>query len=117
MDNNEVNKIIADYMGWELSEGRACVLLIIKDEIHNTSDLYTDSLDALVPVWETLQYDIQIETEFDDGFRGWGVCCLQRDYRVYSGTHRTIQEAAAHATARAIKELDRETKKETPDKA
>ena len=116
MTDEEVNKIIAEYMGFEYFKG----LILLKDEkgivqFEATAD-YAKSLDALVPVWEKMVKDI----------RFWGgitvySCIVQgakQSFDIESNNQdelhletssedkETIQQAAAHATAKAIKELN-----------
>ena len=105
MTNDEVNKIIAEYMDikWSFRDGKmydhsndSCGILI---------PMYTNSIDALVPVWDKLntfpmfdedeKYLIELLTE--DRFSEINYVWAKAD---------TIQEAAAHATAKAIKELE-----------
>jgi len=111
MKDEEVNKIIAEYMGWTFHQFSSGVLLAKDGEIHDSSDLYTESLDALVPVWErvkfvpSFQHSKDIEwneptTKIDGKFR-----CHVREIS-YSDSYwsdgETIHQAAAHATAKAI---------------
>ena len=114
MTNNEVNKVIAEYMGEEyckLPDNRSA----IKFKIGNSQSVlkenyYSNSLDALVPVWELLKavsyprfymnengFNCSMSVEIDRGYRDLKFC------EVYD--QDTIQEAAAHATAKAILEL------------
>jgi hypothetical protein len=112
MTNNEVNKVIAEYMGGELclsdDTGNAVIgyepyTYFEMDCYKNSHNLFTNSLDALVPVWEKM--DIPNILEMDIRNHTQPVFA----YRVYTDlayTHhheaKTIQEAAAHATAKAI---------------
>lgn len=101
MTDQEVNKIIAEFMGFELHED------YIFKEYENgivEDDLYTESLDALVPVWEKLQIDFNfmmqgsfVKNNFSIFKHGKAICAKQNK--------KTIQQAAAHATAKAIVEL------------
>jgi hypothetical protein len=108
MTNNEVNKVIAKYMGYTFRSTYSGELYI-EDESTARFKAYTNSLDALVPVWEKM--DIPNILEMDIRNHTQPVFA----YRVYADlayTHhheaKTIQEAAAHATAKAILELNRE---------
>ncbi len=103
MSDYEVNKIIAEYMGVEPLE-RTCFFSDkkIRDYFANIQgELYTSSLDALVPVWEKLPCSINVyhlngncsvTTPFDQ-------VILDRD-----GIN-TIQQTSAYATAKAILKL------------
>lgn len=90
MTQEEANKIIAEYMG------------VPEDSIGYSWSNYSKSLDALVPVWEKMralqvnvQWAIKSHTVFISSLHGnW-----QR------GDSLDIKQAAAIATARAIKEL------------
>ena len=114
MTNEEVNKIIADFMGWQFDYHKIGVMLVVDGETCDYSELYTESLDALVPVWERL--DDHKGTTFDGILLSYykdkdSACFIDLagydgiDSYHDSGTRATIQEAAAHATAKAIKEL------------
>ena len=101
MTNQEVNKIIAEFMGFETyGDG-----MYIADNADDKE--YTDSLDALVPVWEK-------RNEYS---KAWAK--QTRMLGIWSHWHRLIMkeillnpelsyiEAAAHATAKAILELNK----------
>ena len=104
MTNNEVNKIISEYVGY----GHEFV--VIEDKYLNRGEAsFTESLDALIPVWEKLNKHVIVELcrHKAEGYH----CCYFRDLDnpmvddIYEHTFdKTIQEAAAHATARAILE-------------
>jgi hypothetical protein len=98
MTPQEANKIIAEFMGNinpvpsnidELSEKQKKIY-----------QPYAYSLDALVPVWEKMK--LRQYFSYESGI-----------FRIYKSKHRnnwsgigkTIQEAAAIATAKAIEEL------------
>ena len=111
MNDNEVNKIIAEFMGGYTDKYDEEYVTVVKP--------YTISLDALVPVWEKL--DTFNKTTFEGILLGycWGDKDLHTssfvDYAFgemqhyhYYGSHNTIQQAAAHATAKAILELKEE---------
>lgn len=122
MKDKEINRVIAEYMGWVKQD------FPTENEITFTEDQYcdnsgemfgishfnyTESLDALVPVWEKLNlkkisprfafscsqkkpfyceimYSVDERDDWDGSFYSIG---------------KTIQQAAAHATAKAILEL------------
>lgn len=104
MNDNEVNKIIAEFMGvpWcPCNDG-------FKVEAHDLHPKYTESLDALVPVWDKLGG----KTGIDITIQNDGIDCLEKyqvkldsDFIVESSWYKTIQQAAAHATAKAILEI------------
>ena len=122
MTNNEVNKVIADYMGEEyckLPDNRSA----IKFKIGNSQSVlkenyYTNSLDALVPVWHKaklcLQYISKEGERLEDldnyyipingKYRAW--VTETGYYENYWSDKDTVQGAAAHATAKAILELE-----------
>ncbi len=83
MTDEEVNKIIAEFMGEKIWEG---ILL------------YTESLDMLIPVWEKLNCSPMFNI-----YKGRVQCSLGFiSERVIKNTYTL---AAAYATAKAIKEL------------
>lgn len=100
MNSQEANKIIAEFMEWELFKET------VSDGIFHRP-LFTLSLDALVPVWEKIGkypnmtkwsglYSCEFQISIGKGFKYKIVeCCNHKG---------TIQEAAAIATAKAIKE-------------
>ena len=54
MNNEEVNRVIAEFMG---TDGKGLIATrkgVGEYSISNPLDIYTRSLDALVPVWEKL---------------------------------------------------------------
>lgn len=99
LSDNEVNKIIAEYM-----DSYEYILQGIDPQgneygVHDYPE-YTKSLDALVPVWEKLQIDVEFDICKDD-YRA--TICHQDGY-IY---HRceNLKQAAAYATAKAIMAL------------
>jgi len=115
MTNNEVNKIISKYMGYTFRSTYSGELYI-EDESTARFKAYTDSLDSLVPVWERLKEDgVWINKMGNRNYNHFGFFSEKqgKDYtpfdsfNFYESLHTaTIQEAAAHATARAILELE-----------
>lgn len=114
MTNNEVNKIISEYTGaviehvdsWDKGEFSRIIT-----NGGSYQKLYTESLDALVPVWNRLKLqDCHII----------GIHLFPRSYKANANikdvidlyntnesvsivsNDESIQEAAAHATAKAI---------------
>ena len=110
MDDNEVNKIIAEFM--DLMDAEICHSHIINRITYETySVLYTKSLDALVPVWEKLEMVRQGCRVDDISLCYWIVIeskTLKGCVDVFKSEGLSIQQAAAHATAKAIKELSNE---------
>jgi len=111
MTNNEVNKIISKYMGEEyckLPDNRSA----IKFKTGNSQSVlkenyYTNSLDVLVPVIEKL--DMYHDNYFGKANCEEGAYCFELVHsggRHYRANGNTIQEAAAHATAKAILSLE-----------
>lgn len=114
MNNLEVNKIIAEYMGYEFSEYADGVI----NERYKTASgttlrsitTFTLSLDALVPVWELLNRDHYINYNINsDTMQSWQIKIddLNDDVIILyeSDLNQSIQEATAHATALCILEL------------
>lgn len=109
MSDEEVNRIIAEFMGVsEVLNGANCPTCgydgLWDSSNEKTKNFYTKSLDALVSVWEKLdllpsffkcdQYDDQ-----DYEVR------ISINNRYVWGNNINIQQAAAYATAKAILEL------------
>jgi hypothetical protein len=101
MTDQEVNKIIAEFMGREIVKRGYCWFLL--DCMCELTSVYTESLDALVPAWEKLKLR---QIKIGDSF-GIEQCTLFKGIEtgVWSDGE-TIQQAAAHATAKAIQEID-----------
>lgn len=105
MSDNEVNKIIAEFMGVPVSE-------ISQEYIDDVVIKYTKSLDALVPVWEKLQglcnfriyWDICRPLDDEDKHKFELITFTGS--RIYSANGKLLSQAAAHATAKAIMELN-----------
>jgi hypothetical protein len=98
MKNEEVNKVIAEYMGYTKLE------VVTKFAIGN----YCICLDLLVPVWERLSVEFSyIDGHFNihrDNHEN-SIICNEFVYK------KSIQEAAAHATSKAIMALGDENEK------
>lgn len=104
-NNEEVNKIIAEYMGLEIEFDEK-----INQYISPTLDRwwhplsYTSSLDSLIPVWEKLTTSTSIQM-----YMLSNIATFRTPFSyVDTSTHDlTITEAAAHATAKCIMELNK----------
>ena len=97
MSNEEVDKIIAEFMGRSIvKRGHYWFLLDCMGELCST---YIKSLDSLVSVWEKLSVEFSyVDGHFNihrDNHEN-DIICTVFHYQ------KTIQEAAAHATAKAI---------------
>jgi hypothetical protein len=117
MTDQEVNKIIAEFMGkWveqlhlPHKDGYFWVDVMSDNMEKVWEPPYTRSLDALIPVWGKLVdlpfFDMQIGIDtkkYGANFKAFTEL-LERT-QGHSGWHDTIQQAAAHATAKAINEL------------
>lgn len=102
MTDNEVNKIIAEFMGWEIiHDGNALSI------DGGWSHLPCHSLDTLVPVWEKLGLEIGLH----QSEKLWFAFCWKKDAtdetkKEFMGKWSDMpQQTAAHATAKAILEL------------
>jgi IMP dehydrogenase/GMP reductase len=103
--DNEVNKIIAEYIGDPIEVEIDGTTKIMDDMGYMEKDLYTKSLDALVPVWEKLKKDFTMDRD------EWGI-----HMAFYKGTDvivkeqnvGSIQQTMAHATAKAIINMEEE---------
>lgn len=111
-----VNKGIAEFMGAEFIIDNKTILngnavTYILNETGSRSKPYTESLDALVPVWEKLQNPVSI-IKIYTGVYNTDIG-LENEFKVEYANHtnkkenygKTIQQAAAYATYRAVKEL------------
>jgi|TARA_R110000851_G_scaffold298994_4_gene454795 hypothetical protein len=115
MTNNEINKIIAtyheniDFVDVEkfVVKGKT-IHCILENDTYFTIKNYCVSLDYLIPVWKKLRKD-------RGGFRESFRLTIFKDSCVADHTREvgienlcegeTIQQAAAHATCKAIQEL------------
>jgi len=116
MKNEEVNKVIAEYYYDEVYRITDDTMFVgIKGHDAQVTP-YTNSLDALVPVWERLrEYGIWINKMGNRNYNHFEFFS-EKDISEYSpfdpfdfyeSLHTdTIQEAAAHATAKAILSLE-----------
>jgi len=113
MKPEEANKIIAEYMGFKLVYRgvKNSVYFIGNEKEECASVTYTQSLDALVPVWQKMskndgiliyspidgdlsEASFDLETNLDIDHGGWEIDRIDAP---------TIQEAAAISTAIAIR--------------
>ena len=98
MNDKEVNKIIAEYMGVPETVSINC------GDYSQDVLRYVDSLDALVPVWEKLGRYAACGKQEELGFQAIMLpTTVDNMACVYN--MESIQQAAAHATAKAILEL------------
>ena len=113
MKADEANKIIADFMGYGIAKkvnGVPFATSPIPKAKYRLEDYYL-SLDALVPVWEKLEFfdnEEFITTDNEVTIKKWhgdGEWLFMFNEIEGVGFGRTLQEAAAIATAKAIKEL------------
>lgn len=111
MTNEEANKVIAKYMG-------ATVITLgdssgIDTKEDTWLELYTESLDSLVPVWERLNDDHNTAPTLEFGrMEGHVVCFWTNHYDPAENTISTnFHKAAAHATAKAILKLKERNEK------
>jgi hypothetical protein len=104
MTDQEVNKIIAEYMGWR-RKGNHNKWFDENNKQRNFLSKYTTSLDALVPVWEKL--GPRFKSVIYIGWLKKGSTGYADGVQVNNkyGHGETIQQAAARATAKAIQEL------------
>ena len=104
MKIKEANEIVAEYMGFGFNATETCLV----DKDHNLSALYSDSLDALVPVWEKLDVrHFRYENRYGNYFSihyGTNDAYDTKTRVDHMITSETIQEAACIATAKAIQE-------------
>ena len=124
MKNEEVNKVIAEYMGYdyinyddlpEIQHISGSSIQDIEGGMLYRGNHFTLSLDALVPVWERLKEDgVWINKMGNRNYNHFGFFS-EKDiseynpfdpFDFYESLHTdTIQEAAAHAAAKAILKL------------
>ena len=100
MTNNEVNKVIAEYMDYSFyrdDKDLGYIYVSKNGYMYPLNEfLYTLSLDLLIPVWKRIGLqDVRLFWHKD----GHSAGVHNSDV---SGFDLTIQEAAAHATAKAI---------------
>lgn len=112
METKEANKIIANYMGLYVHK-KHIVTSVRLGRVNGShvGPLYSESLDALVPVWEKLDLNM---ISIDDmnglasvrcGVSAWSLKNERKFLIAAKNIKVSIYEAAAIATAKAIKEL------------
>lgn len=103
MNDQEVNKIIAEFMGYRLrgfaNDGGVELDMPPMRGIFFRKP-YTKSLDALVPVWEKLK-----NPRFIGEINCFTIVNANNEGIGRSSQKETLYQAAAHATAKAILEL------------
>lgn len=109
MTDSEVNKILAEFMGtyetWFDTDEFGNKFLRIDEHTKERMNYYTKSLDALVPVWERLEYSMKSFVKNDFRITGVGYSWMIAVNHNNEKSDMTLQEAAAHATAKAILEM------------
>jgi len=106
MDDVRCNRIIAKFMGLDLSLFKDGHYVPINGEYPN----YNESLDALIPVWEKLGITShRCETRPENNYRGKAIrfTLYKRDLKLSRDLGVNIYIAAAHATSKAILELNK----------
>lgn len=114
MTDEEVNKIIAEFMGYKFDADHKGFVWKPDGQWTTFAALpeYTSSLDALVPVWDKL-YEREKYPEWDCFYLEFGLSMKQcgffapvfsegNEYSHTSESEISFQQAAAHATAKAI---------------
>jgi hypothetical protein len=113
MNDEDVNRIIAEYMVrecyncGEIDLGGCCFHVMYDD----LSSEYTESLDALVPVWNKLRKDNKTEMLytimlFDYNGKPWNCKFEDEDSDLcVEFPSESAFKAAAYATAKAIREI------------
>lgn len=111
MTDEEVNKIIAEFMGWRFLIYGGVPVIKKREELPIYDDCFTKSLDALVPVWEKLECRPTFEYDYAPDSSVLKEFCelssndmRESPYGYSSGS--TIKQAAAYATAKAIQRLN-----------
>ena len=110
MSDDEVNKIIADYMGVK-KVGKYWIIGALHIDVLE----YTKSLDALVPVWEKLLKDYKLQVSMfcnPLGFFEFEVFDNKEGGLCEFGNDKKPERAASYATAKAILELTKHNEKE-----
>jgi len=98
MEAQEAFKILAKFEGWEMVSthwvNHNSVAMAVPD--------YLNDLNALVPVWERLEINtIQHFLSTPKGYQ-WETDLFGKNAHERNGHRKTLQEAAAIATAKAI---------------
>jgi hypothetical protein len=94
-----VNKGLAEFMGGFLDKHDEDYVLTVMP--------YTESLEALVPVWEKLSEKGRLDLFGSIWGSGFVSFRLNEKHEMKATLNKTIKQAAAYATYKAIKELER----------
>ena len=111
LSDDAVNRLIAEYMGWRYCSTHSPSPVFTHEEFHWQYPeyfKYTKSLDALVKVWEKAKIGGRLLPVIYNGVSGFYFFVDRFGGYIdpaYKGFGETIQQAAAHATAKAIQEL------------
>lgn len=115
MTDNEVNKIIAEFMELDVHRIDGFAIHVTaptwNENYTDELPLFTQSLDALVPVWDKMDSgcipEVLLMPKYPRKGENKPVTLEWRaSFKMEYGFGETIQQAAAHATAKAILELD-----------
>jgi len=123
MNKNQANKIIAKYMNLNIHSITDFSIHVMaptwNDGYTEKMPLYSDSIDALIPVWEKLKvknFDIERRPEqWGRTNRGsletftkyiWVVLLFNSEWNITTSVASTFQEAACIATAKCIESLN-----------
>jgi len=104
MNDNEANKVIAEYMNRVTKSFGNSSELWFNEPTNMGAVKYSKSLDVLVPVWEKLG-DLPISISRNHFKDDNSYCCelSNRKYEIIAQIYgSTAQQAAAHSTAKAI---------------
>ena len=108
MKASEANQIIAEYMGFTVYSSECEIMPQGMSHVREDFLTYDKSLDALVPVWEKLNTRItRLGFIYENNSHRFGLE-MPNVSKIIWHEGGSIQEAAAIATAKAIKELGRE---------
>ena len=111
MKAEKANKVIAEYMGYELRE-MSWGICAGGAQLGKGKTAYSESLDLLIPVWEKMGR-VSILAHFWDGrvinFVIQDHNNAGPDMSMVSSDNGTVQESACIATAKAIIELQKKT--------
>jgi len=122
MNDQEVNSVIAKFMGCrfyagcEFNQQPPCIYETKHNHGYKTR-LYTESLDALIPVWELLFKQHRIANVITLNIRTYPYAVTFETYEDYESNSLLfksekpfLSESAAHVTAKAIKKLSNESR-------
>tara|TARA_Y100000034_G_C6689989_1_gene303777 strand:+ start:196 stop:561 length:366 start_codon:yes stop_codon:yes gene_type:complete len=118
MTNKELKKINEELAAFEFNGDYVEVEDVIKYDFDadldndrmvpywNEKELYTESLDSLVPVWEKIDID-NTDNYLGKSISGWCFDVVLSEGIFTANKCETIQEAAAIATHKAIQSIQR----------